>query len=256
MNAAVRGTSHERLGTQCQDECLVDCFAVDGQEVLLAVVSDGAGSAARAEEGSAIACESFRDAFEDWLRNGGSLEDLDLDAVSKIVDHVHAAIEARAGETSTGSRDFACTLLAAIVGPDHAVFAQIGDGAIVVGANEALDVVFWPENGEYANMTYFVTDDDWPKHLHFDVRREVDRLAVMTDGLQRLALQFDSRSAHGPFFTPMFERLAASEAAGFADALETPLVAFLGSEAVNARSDDDKTLVLAVRAERSTHAAS
>jgi hypothetical protein len=98
-------------------------------------------------------------------------------------------------------------------------------------------------------MTYFITDDDWVKHLHFAVRdAHLDDIALMTDGLQRLALRFESCSAHEPFFAPMFQALAAAPS-GFASALEPPLIAFLGSEAVNARTDDDKTLILATRRE-------
>jgi hypothetical protein len=70
----------------------------------------------------------------------------------------------------------------------------------------------------------------------------VDEVALLTDGLQSLALRFASREAHGPFFEPMFERLRGPEQPS-----ESELAAFLGSGPVNARTDDDKTLVLATR---------
>ena len=66
----------------------------------------------------------------------------------------------------------------------------------------------------------------------------------VTDGLQMLALNFAGRTAHRPFFEPMFRRLR-SAAPG--EGLPLALRRFLNSPAVNGRSDDDKTLILATR---------
>jgi len=220
---------------------------VIGDEVLLAIASDGAGSASCSEEGSGLACETLARELEQWHRNGGACEAVDRELVEQWIDCIRRAIESRSAERELTPRDFACTLVGAVVGCNAAAFFQIGDGAIIARREDALDVLFWPDGGEYANMTYFLTDDDWRRHLHVDiVPRRIDELALMTDGLQRLALNFDSRSPHGPFFEPMFGALRCAPP-GFAAALEPSLTAFLGSEAVNARTDDDKSLVLATR---------
>jgi hypothetical protein len=71
-------------------------------------------------------------------------------------------------------------------------------------------------------------------------------VALLTDGLQGLALRFSTREAHGPFFEPMFARLR-REREGEPKGLGKELRAFLGSAPVNQRTDDDKTLVLATR---------
>ena len=57
-------------------------------------------------------------------------------------------------------RDFACTLLVAIVSREVAVFWQIGDGAICfrVAGSEQYQCAYWPEKGEYSNVTFFITD--------------------------------------------------------------------------------------------------
>ena len=71
-------------------------------------------------------------------------------------------------------------------------------------------------------------------------------LAEVVDQLaQRLALNMASNTPHEPFFAPFFNTLATSTPEQ-RDALETSLRTFLGSAAVNERTDDDKTLVLAV----------
>lgn len=247
VNATAAGTSHRRAQTPCQDECYAAIVASGHEEVLIAITADGAGYASRAEEGSGLACEVFVCEAEAWLRGGGTIETLTRETAERWIVTMREAIAARATAESLTPRDFACTLVAAVAGASHAAFLQIGDGAIVAGGSGAREVIFWPDAGEYANMTYFVTDEDWPKHLHFELRANAyDELALMTDGLQRLALHFESRSPHAPFFDPMIRALA-NAPAGYATALEKPLVAFLESDAVSARTDDDKSLVLATR---------
>lgn len=247
LNVSTVGTSHVDGGTPCQDDCLVDVISGAAGEILIAIASDGAGSAAHAENGSALACESLYAAVAEWAAAGGAVDDLTREAIEAWILRLRTAIEHRAAEMDAGVRDFACTLVAAIVGERAAAFLQIGDGAIVVGTDDVCEVVFWPDSGEYANMTFFTTDDDWQKHVRFEVRKAAfDDIALMTDGLQRLALHYDTRTPHAPFFAPMFGALQKA-AAGFAADLEPALVSFLGSTAVNERTDDDKTLVLATR---------
>jgi hypothetical protein len=142
-------------------------------------------------------------------------------------------------------REFACTLLAAIVGNQGAVFSQLGDGAIIYRDGERYQTAFWPQNGEFANSTFFLTGQDFERNLMCrSVAGDFDEFAVFTDGLQPLALHYASRSVHGPFFEPMFAALRSEPTP---ETLESPLRIFLNSESINERTDDDKTLVLATR---------
>ena len=68
----------------------------------------------------------------------------------------------------------------------------------------------------------------------------------MTDGLQRLALDFSAKQPHAEFFHPLFQAIKISAKS---DDLSTALKAFLNSPIINERTDDDKTLVLAVRSQ-------
>jgi hypothetical protein len=141
--------------------------------------------------------------------------------------------------------DFASTLLTAIVGREATVFSQIGDGAIVFNDGSGYQTAVWPQSGEYVNTTYFLTGADWTERLGFrSVSGVVEELALLTDGLQPLALHYASRSVHAPFFDPM---LAALRQAPCPEGLEGPLRLFLASPSVNDRTDDDKTLMLATR---------
>jgi hypothetical protein len=74
-------------------------------------------------------------------------------------------------------------------------------------------------------------------------RRPVRALALTSDGLLRLVLKLPGYEPHPQFFRPLltFVRETADENQAQAD-----LADFLASERVCARTDDDKTLLLAV----------
>lgn len=247
VNAAARGTSHDASGTPCQDDCFVDMAeSASGEAVLVAAVADGAGSAERSEVGSGIACASLVARMIETLQHCEVVELEAADAESWLAG-VRTEIDACAARENSDIRQFACTILGCAIGERAAVFFQIGDGAIVASEGDGLHPVFWPEAGEYANMTRFLTDSDFAAHLFF-ARRDaaVDEVALFSDGLQRLALVFEDRSVHAPFFDPMLQQLR-GQPAGPAEVFVLPLLRFLSSDAVNARTDDDKSLVLATR---------
>jgi len=236
---SVAGTSHHRTNTPCQDASQCRQFGgTDGW--LAAIVADGAGSASRAEVGAALTCAVFADRIEatpDAFCNREGMIGLFTD--------VHQALVEEADRLGVSPRELACTALVAVIGPATAVFAQLGDGVMVVSDGSACRTVFWPEPAEYANATDFLTDEHFADALQFVVIDEpIPEVALLTDGLQRLALNFTTCEAHAPFFRPLFDRLRT--AADPAE-LAAPFRAFLDSPRVNERTDDDKTLFLAVR---------
>ena len=242
VHAAASGTSHTQTGMPCQDDHLAMVHH-GSEEVLVGVVADGAGSALRAEHGAGVACETIGEHLKNWDQ---SVCDLTQEILTAWIQDVRQRIQAVAELENLTPRDFACTLLLAVVGGKSAVFSQIGDGGIVIGTVEGYASVFWPDGGEYANMTHFVTDDDALEHLQFARVAAPDELAMFSDGLQMLALNFGLRQAHAPFFHPMFERMRKSDARA-CDSLCERLGDFLNSPKVNERTDDDKTLILATR---------
>jgi Protein phosphatase 2C len=251
VSASVIGTSHQKTGGVCQDSnaCRVFPDSPDG-DVLLAVVADGAGSAKQAGAGSAMACQSIVESASQFLARR-RLDRITRKAVENWIRAFQQEISIAASAQSLRPRDYACTLLAALIGHQHAVFFQIGDGSIVVSDVEehSYGHVFWPERGEYENATFFATDRKFAANLRFEsVRRKVVELAMFSDGLQRLALDFQKSMPHEPFFRGIFPpvRKASPENAG---RLAEGLSNFLGSPRVNQRTDDDKTLILATRLE-------
>lgn len=232
---SVRGTSHAQTGQPCQDYCVGT--AVD--ETAIAACSDGAGSAELSHLGSKVAVERF-------LEVAASLKSAPTrERIESWIDAARARVLEEAETQATTPRQLACTFLAAIVGEGWAAFAQIGDGVIVFNGPEGYELAFWPDNGEYANTTRFLTEDDYRSHLRVEIiERQVTELAVLTDGLQMLALDFGQAKVHDRFFAPLFRTVKNGPDE---DTLRASLLEFMDSKRINDRTDDDKTLLLATR---------
>ncbi len=237
LGDSVIGTSHLKGGKPCQDAFRV----AEVGEWLVVAVADGAGSASRSEVGSRVACdEAVR-----WACRAGVANLLAEATCRELLDAVREAVLAEAERLRLRPRELACTLLVAVVGPDAAAVLQIGDGAVAFGDGTGFRVPLWPEPGEYANVTDFLTDERYADAARFArVDGAVSEVAVLTDGLQRLALDFAARRPHPPFFDPLFRQLRDDPDR---DTLFARFRDFLVSPPVNARTDDDKTLVLATR---------
>ena len=159
------------------------------------------------------------------------------------------ALHGGRGEDGT-IQEFACTLLAAIVRNEQALYFHLGDGAIVesrCGENDLYRCASWPQHGEYANTTHFLTDTDAASKIVVELKNyRVDEVALFTDGLQNLVLDYRTQSAHSPFFAPLFGWLR-PRPRGYSQEMSDSLCSYLNSEKFNARTDDDKTLLLATR---------
>ena len=147
-------------------------------------------------------------------------------------------------------RDLACTVLGAIVRLDYAIFFQIGDGAIVYAkeGERELREVFWPQHGEYANQTNFIIQENAAEILAYTkFEGRITEIALFSDGLERLILNFSQKLVHTPALQPLFEWLAQPDTTEFSSGPISPLATYLDSDAINSRTDDDKTLIMASR---------
>lgn len=242
---SLQGPSHLADNSPCQDCNNVQVFGDAPGQTLVACIADGAGSAKLSQEGSSIACDTIAEHAKAHFEAHARLDNLERN------DIIHWCLEARqrigyaAAGRDCSPRELATTLCVAIVSPARSVFFQIGDGAIILGHRGLYGVVFWPQSGEYANSTNFLTSDLFEEQLEFlSTPTLCSEVALLTDGLERLALKFDNQTPHPPFFDPLFRALrTAGDVARFSE----DLCRFLGSDSVQQRSDDDKTLILAAR---------
>jgi serine/threonine protein phosphatase PrpC len=240
-----QGAGHLGDGSPCQDAHSIRLLSKEGHDVLVACIADGAGSARFGDVGSLIACAAVMDQAVTYFEAQGRFDELGHDEAVRWCNEARGRIEAEALVRECAPRELATTLCAAVITPSCAHLFQIGDGAIVLCSHGAYGVVFWPQSGEYANSTNFLTSDEYRQRIEFTTTTSrFSDIALLTDGLERLALRFDLRTPHTPFFEPLFRALRATDDV---EGLNEALRRFLASDSVIIRSDDDKTLILASR---------
>lgn len=249
--ASAPGVAHLRRGAGNEDACLV-ASRLDGTLVL--AVADGAGSARRAAAGSRLAVERAVALAGDtplpideagWR---GWLLDILAAVRSELLSATVADLRAErvpAPDLRRRRHDYATTLLLCALGPRWLACLQLGDGAIVARTGRGLERLTRPARGAHAGETTFVTSQDYLAHTQVTLRAadDVSGLALLTDGLEPLATDLASGRPFAPFFEGLFAFNAAADtpAAVKGDGLD----AFLRSERIDARTHDDKTVVLA-----------
>lgn len=238
-SASVIGTSHTQNGDRLQDAYAVSEL---GNGCIFAVVSDGAGSAKFGGFGAWLTCRFLSVRLRTWVQENRELPSDEglADWVNELRDRI-SAIATRRG---SAPRQFAATLAAIFITPDEAVTLHIGDSAIVGRKGGKWDVLCWPENGEYASSTYFVTDDPGPRLNITRHQREHDAFALFSDGVGDLALSHLEQAAHPRFFDPMLRPVDSALGEGRLGELSAKLATYLASPSVCERTDDDKTLIL------------
>lgn len=242
--ACAIGAAHEGAGRACEDRVKVEGI---GRDVLICAVADGAGSAGRGGDGARLAVETATNRLAHFVTDGALPT---LETVRESVLLARDQIRRAARCADLPARSFACTLLLVVLGREGGVAAQIGDGAIVLRerGDDGWGWAFWPQHGEFANQTRFVTDED----AHLELQCEalppgIRDVALFSDGLERLALHHASRTVHGPLFDKLFAPLWRSSGEGEIRPLSAGLDAALRSPPIRERTHDDLSLVLATR---------
>lgn len=241
-SASRRGTSHVKANTRCQDAS--HCIVTGPSNALLAVVSDGAGSATFGGQGAWITCRTVVDAARKHFASSSCLP-TDEQCWSWL-DDVRDRIAKAADGRGRASRQFAATLVAVIASEAETLILHVGDGSAVLFVDGEWQAPSWPENGEYASTTFFVTDDPGAR-LRITRAAGASAVAVFTDGIERLALDFASERPHPPFFDVIIRPIRDAEGYGRNGHLCGSLARYLDSAAINERTDDDKSLILACR---------
>jgi hypothetical protein len=267
ISAKVRGSSHARTESPCQDAFAHDLVTLsDGTEYLLVAVCDGAGSASHSDVGSQLAVETAvnegRRVAQVLHGNGANTVPRRLDprlkrAALELVTTTRRRLVRESKVRAKALRDFACTFLFVAVGPQRSLFLQIGDGAIVFaepGLPAEYRLAFGPQNGEYANTTNFLTDSRYAERLEHDFSdRPIEHVALMTDGIQGLVVSTppssdsDTSRVHGPFFNRAFSPLKDNPSPEHLAFLQDRLQSTLAGPLFDKRTDDDRTLVLGCR---------
>jgi hypothetical protein len=213
---------------------------------IVALISDGAGTASHGGEGASLVCRSLMtQARRHFSLHTRLPSDEDI---ATWFDTSRDVIDAVARRRSRELRDFAATSVSVISTGSQTVIAHVGDGCAVL--REACSgrwiAPSWPQHGEYAATTYFVTDLDALQLRITRVESKVTAFAVFSDGIERLALDFAAQKPSQKFFDKISAPVSASTSKGRDGNLSQSLKSYLSSSAVNSRTDDDKSLVVAV----------
>jgi hypothetical protein len=244
IGQSVAGTSHITSAKGCEDATTYTSVQYREEEALICACSDGAGSALYAAVASAYATREVISLATAMLQSNDEWQEADIFA---MLENIYDGLATEAANREAALEEFSCTLLGCIITPSRSAFFQVGDGAIV--RNDGTDFytpVWWPYNGEYQNTTAFLTDDSTLNNVNILITEEpVTEVAIFTDGLQMLALNTETRTAHQPFFTDLFRYLRMASDEEKINVLNRKLAEYLDSKNINDRTDDDKTLLLA-----------
>lgn len=208
--ASARGRSHAHQGTFREDDFVVKILA-NGWHLL--IVADGAGSAPLSRRGSWLACqtaaeilasqidERLEPKFAEFITKDDWKNDQEL---RKALYHVlcgaafaaHKQLEQEAEQTQNALKDFATTLLLAIVKKieDKTFIASfgIGDGAIAVynEQNTWVKLLNKPDGGEFSGQTRFLTmpeivasNVEMMERVEYQMFDSLTALFLMTDGI-------------------------------------------------------------------------
>lgn len=243
--ASVAGPAHTHTGQPCQDAHCIH----SADNVFIGAVADGAGSAPKSALGARAAAEAVVNNLRERLCQGEAQPDDEItwtEMLSEALVEARAAVLRLAETANEDPRLFAATLSCAVCAGEWVAAGQIGDGIVVLqDPSGAFELALAPQRGEYANETSFITEEDALALAQYLMPRKqaLSGLALSTDGLLRLAVSLADQTPHARFFDPLFAFARSAEDSAAAGAT---LAEFLGSARVSARSDDDKTLVLAV----------
>lgn len=248
-HASVIGAAHVAQNTVCQDRFICRTIEIDGAEILIAAVADGAGSTTSGQTGAEIACDFFVEQATEFLKSANaSVKSLTTEFGKCWIEYLQAKIAAAALEAKKPAREFASTFVGAIAGDAGAAFYQIGDGAVVYSVSGAADSYGFgiePAESEYVNMTDFITDAAAAERIRFAyVAEPIEDVILFSDGIFAVAVNYQTAKPHEPFLMPMIAPLRTGKNV---DELNEKLAHFLASPKINEKTDDDKTIILASR---------
>ena len=243
--ASVIGTSHLDSNTTKQDFCLVEKKNINGVNYLFSAVADGAGSAKFSDKSSSYICRLFIRKAEKWL-NENDISTLNKEVVLSWFLHFQNVLNRVVRIYHIDSiKEFATTLLFALLSEKGNIFVQIGDGVIAKGDINDLNCVFEPQHGEYINTTYFATEKNISERFMFEFNSDkIKRLVMHTDGIEIISFNFALKKPHINFFNPIFAMLDEFNKSGLDKNTSEFIYGFLDCERVKQKTDDDKTMVI------------
>jgi serine/threonine protein phosphatase PrpC len=223
-----------------------DAAAAGGSaEWLIAVVCDGAGSAANGDVGARLASSRIVDNLMMALGAStpapGTEEDIAQlrTTIDQAIETTRDSIVAYAEEQQLSVGSFASTLVGVACRDGAGLFFHLGDGlAIAFDADAQALVTSSGSEAEqqYSNETYFLTDKTWRDYLTFQPFTAMRSLCLMTDGVSPFARE--AGALKSAFLEPVARYAATHDTTTTASAFTR----LLDGEEARRFIEDDKTL--------------
>ncbi len=264
------GAWHVSQQIECQDHSEVRRY----KDYLIAVVADGAGSAANSATGAKFVTAHLASKLEDDLKDDRLLNDglvpsdeLWTSYSKEVFNECAISLRHYSEENSMAYESMACTAIAAIACQDFLLVAHIGDGrAAYCNQSDEWKAMIVPFKGELANETVFITSNLWDLptvDLYFEsnvIEDKIKSFCLLTDGCEKASFQcnvfdqdkqkyLDPNIPFKEFFhrninvhLPMLYRSGTNQ-----EEINRLWVEFLSNGNTNLKNEpDDKTMVLAV----------
>lgn len=269
---SVIGQGHIKHGLPCQD--------ANGWFLLpenlawgVAVVSDGAGSCANSNLGSARIVSKAGSLFLDLLQqqgwaSGKELPDLEswTDMARTILRTVVADLRYYADSESLDFYSLSATVIVVIFGPKGLLVTNVGDGRAAAQRQDgSWQAIMTPFRGEEVNATVFLTSSIWaPEKADHFIGSSVHpgsfrAFALLSDGCEMATFalsKFDEAAnryeslnePYPPFFNPNVAALIGLHKQGKTEDEINRLWEQLLTNGIQRLADepDDKTIILAV----------
>lgn len=264
------GRSHVEGSMPCQDNFFLSAIT---ENVGIAVVSDGAGSAKNSQLGSKFVSERAAIIFSQIVESEiglESLKNLSEEEWSNLAKRglFQARMDLEEFSVKEGLKleSLACTVIVVIYHPQGILVTHIGDGrAGYLSLEKGWMPLIIPFKGEEANETVFITSKIWNEkdidtYLEAKVfNDEYSGFTLMSDGCEShsyLCSVFDENSQtwtdpnmpFPKFFDPLMDGIKKMKESGLSpEEIESKWIDFLRSGTKGLSNEpDDKTLVLAV----------
>lgn len=145
----------------CQDSVFIRPNNPKESHLVVAALSDGAGSAYKSEFGSKALVEGITEyvisSFDILLKK---IEKDALEFKRKVVEEALKLLNETAENQLCTVKDLSSTLMFIASDGKKAIFFHVGDGVIILRRGMEYSVVSKPYNGEYANETVFINSRD------------------------------------------------------------------------------------------------
>ena len=179
---AVQGRGHAKKNIPCQDK--VAKLEENGVHVI--VLADGAGSAKFSHFGAdrvvnSVAGFTVEKFFYLIAQDDGR------NVTQELLNFILNQLQEEASLHNCTIKDLASTLLIAAVSEEKFFLAHLGDGVIGYLNDKGLKTVSAPDNGEFANETFFVTSSSAAAHIRIykGELKTICGFVLMSDGTEQ-----------------------------------------------------------------------